>query len=207
MEYQELTYQQMLRVLEDGKVCHAAVVLNGLPYLLPMCYSWRLDGCAPVVELRAYHDGDLLQALAQAPQIILHFSRRVRAGVESVLLRGNACVQLPPPPCAGRCPQGPWTSEGRVRFDMPEGSCNNSSNGSCNNSCNCDNGCSCSLNGSCGNHCNGGCNGSCSNSCSCDSCTRRNCDCPQAQYARITVTAVEMTGRCVPACLAGCKQE
>lgn len=235
MEYEHLSYQRMLRVLENGQVCRVAVVLNGAPYLVPMCYTMRLDCRVPVIELHAYHDGDLLAALEQDPQATLEFSQGGRGGsVETVLLRGTAQVQLPcpegpgdgcnccpprpVPPCChdSACPDGAWPADGRVRFDgprpantWPQGQPRCGWGGAAPNSCN-----SCQRQNDCPScQRQNDCGGSCSLYGGVD-CEDRydRCglppQCPQPPaYATICVRAGEMTGRCYPACVTRCRQD
>ncbi len=94
MEYEELSYRRMLQVVESSRVCRVATVLNGAPYLVPLCCRCRMEDCTPTFELRAWHDGDLLRALAGCSKVMLHFERTAPGGaVETVLVRGRAVVE------------------------------------------------------------------------------------------------------------------
>ncbi len=104
MEYENLSYSRMLQVLNTGHVARMALSANGQPYVVPLCYTCRMDGCIPVLELKAHNDGQLLAALAANPNVMLEIERTVHGATECVLLQGQALVEQPvAPPAPGQC--------------------------------------------------------------------------------------------------------
>ncbi len=104
MEYENLSYSRMLQVLNTGRVARMALAANGQPYVVPLCYTCRMDGCIPVLELKAHSEGRLLAALAANPNVMLEIERTVHGATECVLLQGQALVEQPvAPPAPGQC--------------------------------------------------------------------------------------------------------
>ncbi len=103
MDYMSMGYQQMLQVLLRASVCHVAAAA-GTPCLVPLCCSFYMDGCTPVLELHCQGEEELLTALEQNPTVAAAIWRSVRGGTEWVLLQGQATVVQPDCGCAA-CPQ------------------------------------------------------------------------------------------------------
>ena len=234
MEYEELSYRRMLQVIESSRICHVAVVHGRIPYVVPMCCSCRMDGCIPVFELHAKHEGDLLEALAAGSSVTLLFERSLRGGAtETVLVYGRAAVEQTMPQeyadqsSARRSEADIWAQIGQVRFGAygeqhAEG-------------CRCTEGCpGCSCRNEAARRGTDGCREKAA-PCPChshgapeacrtgDACplhprTQGCTDCadrydrcrpaPQPHCpAHITVTADEMTGRCYSACAVRCRND
>lgn len=261
MDYEELSYRRMLQVIESGRICRVAVMRGGAPYVVPMCFVCRMDGCIPTFELQARHDGALLEALSGCSHVTLQFERSARGGAtETVLVYGRAAVEQMLPADVPRRPQREadiWAQTGAVRFDerrtpAADGGCRDRWEASAmpqREGCRCTEGCPCSCGAAsgdacplypCGQETDGRCGrtaenadrydrydplheSACGSGCGwTNGCTDRyehtprTTDCadrydrcrpaPQPHCpARITVTAVEMTGRCYPACAARCR--
>ena len=114
MKYENLSYQQMLQVLKEAAVCRLAAVYNGTPCVRPLCYTLQMDGCIPVLQLQLTHDGQLLAALAQSPEVLLEIERPTRDGcVQSVLVQGRAQIEQL---LQADCPTGPSASGEHMRY-------------------------------------------------------------------------------------------
>ena len=235
MDHEELSYRRMLQVIESGRICRVAVVRGGMPYVVPMCFTCRMDGCIPTFELQARHDGDLLKALAGCCDVTLQFERSARGGAtETVLVYGRAVVEQTvsdaEPSCRPPQEEDIWEQTGQVRFGTHR-AC--TADRGCQNrweapamphreGCRCTEGCPCSCQSGdacplypCGQEtaCRRDRMTETAGRCGCREqaadCADRYDRCrpaPQPQCpARITVTAVEMTGRSYSACAARCR--
>lgn len=123
MEFETPDYRRMMQVIQNAPVCRVAAVLDGRPYVVPMCCCCHMDGCVPVFEMYARNDGDLVRALEGCADVMLEMERPHLGGTDTVLVRGRAEVMRRSGCGGGRgCDardhydDWPVDSDGRARF-------------------------------------------------------------------------------------------